>query len=259
MDRQDAKPSRPSLIADQRPAAAAAAPARILADMENRKPAAASPVARSPRMWLWVAAGVVAVAVLGWWALAPDAAPARVASVATVADVADEPLPGAARIVDAAPANPAMPQMEPVSAAASQGGDPLAMLGASDETPAADPFAAVVTSDSEPAPAARPAPARRPARPKPAPAAGSGESDLLSTLLQNIESSKQTAAADAASLDELVRQLRDEDAPSTRRRSEQIQSNLRDCPAPNTVEGLKCRQEICAVYAGRDPACPALN
>src|SRR5690606_24973439 len=42
-----------------------------------------------------------------------------------------------------------------------------------------------------------------------------------------------------------------------RTRSQQIQQNLRECPAANTAKELKCRQEICAVYAGRDPAWPA--
>lgn len=87
----------------------------------------------------------------------------------------------------------------------------------------------------------------------------------MATLLGNI---KAADAEPVSGLDTLIRKMESDEAtavagtrtastgiPPTR--SQQIQSNLRECPPANTARGLKCRQEICAVYAGRDPACPA--
>lgn len=260
MDRQDAKPSRPSLLAgaDRRPAAAA--PARILADMENRKPDAAA-TARSARGW-WAFAALAVAASSAWWLAAPDAMPepAPRMSQATAAAGALS-TSSAARIVDAVPdpSTPAMTPSMPAQADARPSGPPPAMRGpplAEPET-VADPFAAVAAT-AEPAAPSRAEPARRP-RARPATTSRRGEPDLLSTLLHNIESSRQTAVADAATLDQLVRRLHGREVPEGQYRSEQIQSNLRDCPPANTVAGLRCRQEICAVYAGRDAACPALD
>ena len=70
----------------------------------------------------------------------------------------------------------------------------------------------------------------------------------LDVLLQDMASEENAAGGTAA--------VGGQSRP-TRRRSQQIQSNLRECPPANTAKGLACRQEICAVYAGRDPACPA--
>lgn len=253
MDRQDAKPSRPSLIAgaDKRPAAAA--PARILADMQNRRPAAAV-AARSHRGWLWRGLGLTVIVALGaWWAWTPGSTDMPSVQVVRTGatSMADAPQVSAARIVDAAPAVPSLP-----AGMFNANGEAGAGTGSA---PLVDPFAAVVAR-AEPA-VVPSSPATAPSRARARGRAPSGDQqDLLSTLLHNIESSKVTAAAEAATLDALVRRLREQETPATtRRRSEQIQSNLRDCPPPNTTAGLQCRQEICAVYAGRDPACPALN
>lgn len=118
---------------------------------------------------------------------------------------------------------------------------------------------------------ARPAPAtaaRRPRAAKPASSAGAeSESRLLAALLANIQS--PPAEREVSPLDVLLQDMAAEENAAggsaavggqsrpTRRRSQQIQSNLRECPPANTAKGLACRQEICAVYAGRDPACPA--
>ncbi|QOW24632.1 hypothetical protein INQ43_00540 [Lysobacter sp. H23M47] len=87
----------------------------------------------------------------------------------------------------------------------------------------------------------------------------------MATLLGNIQAAE---AAPASGLDTLIRKMESDEASVVAgrqnastgiqpTRSQQIQSNLRECPPANTSKGLKCRQEICAVYAGRDPACPA--
>lgn len=117
---------------------------------------------------------------------------------------------------------------------------------------------------------ARPAPAtaaRRPQAANPASSAGAdSESKLLAALLANIQS--PPAEREASPLDVLLQDMAAEENAAggtaavggqsrPTRRSQQIQSNLRECPPANTAKGLACRQEICAVYAGRDPACPA--
>lgn len=87
----------------------------------------------------------------------------------------------------------------------------------------------------------------------------------MATLLGNIKASD---AEPVSGLDTLIRKMENDEATvvaskqtaatgSQPTRSQQIQSNLRECPPANTAKGLKCRQAICAVYAGRDPACPA--
>lgn len=92
-----------------------------------------------------------------------------------------------------------------------------------------------------------------------------GEPDLIATLLHNIQTQtgeppsgldtliRKMEAAEAAATDTRKRDPRAGASP----RSQQIQANLRECPPANTASGLTCRQAICAVYAGRDPACPA--
>ena len=84
----------------------------------------------------------------------------------------------------------------------------------------------------------------------------------------NIKPGQDAATHDGSGLDAFIRTMETEDTGMAsvdenrngrpqRARSQQIQQNLRECPAANTAKGLKCRQEICAVYAGPDPACPA--
>ncbi|MGY0557648.1 MULTISPECIES: hypothetical protein [unclassified Lysobacter] len=107
---------------------------------------------------------------------------------------------------------------------------------------------------------------RTPRVPQPA-GTGGIQADLLATLLRNIQA---PASLQPSGLDALIQRMEATDkvgvglvrrvsrADATPSRSQQIQANLRECPAPNSAKGLKCRQEICAVYAGRDPACPAM-
>jgi len=268
VDRQDAKPRRPSLLAEGANRCAAR-PARTLADLENHSAGRrrAAPGSGRARWWL-TAAGVLAVAASGWLgsnhatqflrieALEPDAArpvagisaePAIAPSAAAFAAIVDEPPPAAAMAA-------------PKDAAPGARGD------------AANPFASAARTPVDPAhapPAARgggrvtPAPDRgeRPI----APAPRAGEPDLLASLLRNIHRQEAAASRDPDALDALIQQVRDNDnaAPdrgtsaATPARAEQVQRQLRACPPPNSARGLRCRQDVCAAHAGRDQACPA--
>ncbi|WP_228482056.1 hypothetical protein [Lysobacter sp. H21R4] len=165
-------------------------------------------------------------------------------------------------------------------ASALLGGADGADTGAGEDDPLASPFAAsapalaIVRSErANPFTPGQPARARTAATSaSPAarartsqPGMRNDEPDLMATLLGNI---KAADAPPASGLDTLIQKMESEGAsavagkqtastgvPPTR--SQQIQSNLRECPPANTTKGLKCRQAICAVYAGRDPACPA--
>ncbi len=295
MDRQDAKPRRPSLMAgaasgEPTPAASSPSPARILSDMDGGKPTTLT--ARSTPLQRTLILSAAGIGVLGllWWWQAGRSEPSRnvmpIAS-ATVDAAPLEAIPdannGAATIIDESSS------FYEVGAFADGGetfgpqGDPLISPFATADsatavTPSAgsdasqskadNPFASPVTGPvnkragaASASVSARAAPAARAsARPN------QGDSDLMSALLENI----QTKGNESGSgLDSLIEKMEAKEAkPATRRsktasatvpqsRSQQIQSNLRECPPANTAKGLKCRQDICAVYAGRDPACPA--
>lgn len=292
MDRQDAKPRRPSLLAGA-PDPTAPSPARILADMAGNQPARAR-LPRGRRGWLLLAAaGVLLVAVWPLWAprgpadgtAAPlldrqDAAGAagRHAShsepaAATIIDER-EPVPAPASVVVAAgdrSADAATGQM--VSPPASTGIDRTGDADPTDKprasTGATNPF-------SPPRPAGRraslPAQGRAqpalPARIRAPDHTGRDGPALLAILLHNIQAGDQAGDAgnNASGLDSLLQNMQAAQTagndrapgPASAPRSQQIQANLRECPPPNTAKGLRCRQEICAVCAGRDPACPAL-
>lgn len=276
MERQDAKPRRPSLMAGGTQPPPAASPARILAEMEG--PATAAPRSPSgrPRRWLLaVAAAGIALGAIAWlWPATPSGgianrgdSPAQAPSAAatdpaaTAATIIDEPLPAATS--GTGESAPAMP----TAAADAPGQAPVI---------APSPFAAVAAarqaaprSTDNPFDGAGPPPRQERKRPAPAaagnaPAAGNSGPELLATLLRNIHSEPAPASGESE-LDQLVGRLDKAAAqPAAAEagggatfRSQQIQSNLRECPPPNTPQGVKCRQEICAVYAGRDPACPA--
>lgn len=103
--------------------------------------------------------------------------------------------------------------------------------------------------------------------------------DLISTLLRIIRQDDAAAGGQHASMDALVAhvlsendrtydetsaalaslgQARPEQAGSTRaQRPSRAQRELQACPAANTLQGINCRDRVCARYAGRDPACPA--
>ncbi|MFD0739563.1 hypothetical protein ACFQZQ_09760 [Lysobacter koreensis] len=252
VDRQDAKPHRPSLLSGGEDRSAAPLAPRILADMENRAPRRGPARVRKPRPLL-LASGVAVVALLAgfWWfgGRAEDSA-GQDMSVAQI-EIPGLPVPAAS---------------VPRSAAAAPD---AAMIVAADDTPtnetdgattarsAADnPFAAAAPSATA-AVASRPAnppsikPASRPlalraqptasasaAPPKPALASAtskrSGDEDLLATLLKNIEQrnsappvaatparadpapfsvlQRPQAGSDQDALDSLVRQVRDRDS-----------------------------------------------
>ena len=112
MDRQDAKPRRPSLMAsDPSPAASSApSPARILADMDGGKPAPARPRTLSKPQSLILATAVIGLlgAVLWWQAEPGNAADVSVSNgsgtIATRSEEAPRPDAGAATIIDEPPA-----------------------------------------------------------------------------------------------------------------------------------------------------------
>ncbi|MGH8084535.1 MAG: hypothetical protein ACREPV_04595 [Lysobacter sp.] len=283
MDRQDAKPSRPSLLAGAQPdTAPAPSSARILADMQGRESGAHAGARATPKRWLAPAALLlVAVAAAGWWwqsqpaADAPANALPRLSLQADAGSDADGPaLPAAATIVEeAAPAAIALataetgggngeladPAVNPMLVMARPDAPAQAVTTSPDGAP--NPF--LVAAAPTRAAAKSAAPRRSQAR-----AAVGDEPDLLAILLGNIKPGQSSGKDDGSGLDAFIQTMEAEDSGVAsadrnrngrpqRTRSQQIQQNLRECPAANTAKGVKCRQEICAVYAGRDPACPA--
>lgn len=280
MDRQDAKPSRPSLLAGTQPdTAPPPASARILADMQGRQSGPRTGARATPKRWLAPAALLlVAIAATGWWRLSQPAAEAPVESLPRLSlhagagnDADDFGLPAAATIVEEAiPAASALATVGDNGELADPAVNPMLVLAHPDVVP---PMAAA-SADGTPNPflvsaapargAAKPAAPRR--RPTRAPA--DDEPDLLAVLLGNIKPGQSSGQTDGSGLDAFIQTMEAEGSgvasaePSRngrpqRTRSQQIQQNLAECPAANTAKGVKCRQEICAVYAGRDPACPA--
>lgn len=278
MDRQDAKPRRPSLMAGVPSPAIGPSPARILADMDGGKTAAVSTGPAPRRKLLILAAAAVSVFALLWWwqsgsgqtGFSPADAPMHPGS--GTARMENDAGRGAATIIE---------ETSPASgASALLGGADGADTSAGEDDPLASPFAAsapaLAIARSE---RANPFTPGQPARARTAatsaspaarartsePGMRNDEPDLMATLLGNI---KTADAPPASGLDTLIQKMESDGAsavagkqtastgvPPTR--SQQIQSNLRECPPANTAKGLKCRQAICAVYAGRDPACPA--
>ena len=118
-------------------------------------------------------------------------------------------------------------------------------------------------------PASRSAPPRRDRQ--------ASDADLLATLLANIRERPPapSASTQAQTLDELIAQLRQRDNPTAAKTdvvagtvgrtgaetpeaeggSAKLQTRLRSCPAANTLDGIRCRQKLCA-QAKADPACP---
>lgn len=285
MDRQDAKPRRPSLMAGApSPVASAPSPARILADMDGGQPAPLRARPLSKQRSLTLAA--VVIGLLGsvlWWQSgsgnAADPGPPGTAGIVDVrpgeafasshagaATIIDEPSPAADRAFAAgaenAGAGPDPNDTDPLASPFAKPG-PAPAASASGSPDHANPFSPAHAATA-PGPAARAAP-HAAARPGKAKTRNGNEPDLMATLLGNIKAQEGTPAS---GLDSLIRKMETEQTPVVARsdpaaaahhrsRSQQIQNNLRECPPANTAKGLKCRQAICAVYAGRDPACPA--
>lgn len=224
--------------------------------MENRK----EPRAPAPRSIRFSTRGLAAAAAMAlavgvyWFApnvdhQAPGESPPH--SAMRPADAALEPsaLMPAVIVVEDAPADALTPFSPSETEAA-----------ADDVDAAASPFAGERVARSAVSRADKPAPvqARRPATAAPQPATPAPRSDLFAALLQNIE---QPAAASSGNrptpMDELVQQLRRDDMRARAGTGPSVQAQLRACPKANTVQGLRCRQDVCARLTGMDPACPA--
>ncbi|MFC3551870.1 hypothetical protein ACFOLC_12740 [Lysobacter cavernae] len=176
----------------------------------------------------------------------------------------------AAVIVDAAPEPGATPfsssETEPANSAAAvdaPGDAVAAALAAAAASPVANakPVPAVATATSGASARKRTAAATSAVASTPR-AVGGKDSDLLATLLKNIERddpvATRTAAqrGDQSAMDELVQKIQSQNGGSAQR-SPDVQALLRQCPRANTTKGLVCRQKVCARFAGLDPACPA--
>ena len=203
-----------------------------------------------------------------------QAAPAAQASasgmIAPAAETAREP----ARIVDETAANtePTDPglQQNPLSRIQSP-------LADSSTTDSQDTLATAEGNGSA-APSSAPrrsTPARTGSRTTTASSNSSGN-DLLSTLLGIIRQEDEQPAA--SPMDELISQVlaenernynetsaalaslgqpQAEQSNARAARPSRAQRALQSCPAANTVQGINCRDRVCARWAGRDPACPA--
>ena len=203
-----------------------------------------------------------------------QAAPAAQASASGMIAPAAEPARQPARIVDETAANteatdPGL-QQNPLSRIQS----PLADGSATDSQ---DPLATAEGNGSA-APSSAPrrsTPARTGSRTTTASSNSSGN-DLLSTLLGIIRQEDEQPAA--SPMDELISQVlaenernynetsaalaslgqpQAEQSNARAARPSRAQRALQSCPAANTVQGINCRDRVCARWAGRDPACPA--
>ena len=247
MDRHDAKPRRPSLMAGAEPQRSAPGqpPARILADMEPAPVRRRARRSKHLRAALVGGLGLLAATALGWALVHRDGEPETTDAVA--APVAQVPeAPSTATLVEAAPAsapvaNPfagdagsddASVQVPAVDAAA-VAVVPPAPTGA---TATGNPFSAMEATPQRASPKATPAgaPARasRPATvasaapvPASAPGArvapsrsGASEAGLLQTLMDNIQQ-PSAPARDTKAMDRLARRLdrapMPESAPAT--------------------------------------------
>ncbi|KAF1712515.1 hypothetical protein CSC70_03105 [Pseudoxanthomonas kalamensis DSM 18571] len=238
---------------------------------------------RSPR-WLIPSAiaALLLVGVIGWWFFGPDAQdPAPTVAIAAMPNdgghESDPARPDTAILVgDSAGAVAAQ-------SSAPETDDPLARLGqpaATGSAPSAEPVAASTSPawpalDAPAAPGAMastktPSPRRTAAGPRSARATRSasvqpGDENLLATLLDNIyqgQSRGTTTVGQPQTMDELVEDLLKEDASTAsvdgiEQSSAKLQSRMRNCPPANTVQGISCRQKLCAKLKQPDPACPS--
>ena len=292
MDRQDAKPRRPSLLAGAQTSDSASAsptrspPARILADMQDR-PSGPAGAARTSLRRIPLVLALMAAGLGGWWWLAdPPAAGDGLATASAHSSEEHTATRGddiptatvAATIVDESlVTGSASPSTDPQLLSGSGASDVDAADPAAGQKAAGDGSRPTVPGAGNPFLLARSGPATTtatgtPVRQRPparrAASAADREPDLLAILMGNIKPSQDAHVQNGSGLDAFIRTMEAEDTGMAsadqerngrpqRPRSQQIQQNLRECPAANTAQGLKCRQEICAVYAGRDPACPA--
>ncbi|MGY0634570.1 hypothetical protein [Luteimonas sp. A478] len=76
--------------------------------------------------------------------------------------------------------------------------------------------------------------------------------DLIAQVLTENERTYNETSAALASLGQ-PQSAQTESKPV---RLSRAQRALQSCPAANTVQGINCRDRVCARWAGRDPACP---
>lgn len=274
MERHDAMTRRPSLLAGgPEPANRAPVRERLLPSIDGTPPTR-QPRRAHPRPWLLSGALlVVAATAAALWLQRPlTELPAAPLPAHGTTDRSDAEPARAATIIEEAPLRTGVGIGPPARRAPQQLSD-LAVEESTAEPlsrPApSSPFTSMTESGTGGAgnrltagvPAARPATAG--ARAAQAPASDEPPA-LLAVLLGHIQARPTPATEAQSGMDRMVAQLSDADgagpqaqAPATEFRSWQIQLNLRECPPANTTEGVACRQAICEVYAGRDPACPA--
>ena len=317
MDRHDAKPRRPSLMAGAEPQCPApgARPARILADLT---PAAAPRRSRRPvhgRAVLIGGLGLIALAAVGWTLIGSgnDLEPPPSEALPAITEQAAVD-PSTATLVDAAPsdgaaiANPfenesgpqgASPDPAPATADAATGEARTYVIAKSAVT--ANPFSSVnempargkpgASVPGGPAPASvAPKQARPRATPTPQstpvtsrapapPRAAGGEAGLLQTLMDNIQQ-PVAPARDTQAMDRLARRLdrtpMPEPAPgvvagsaaatattsahssptptagTTAPEKQSLRELLSQCPASTTIQGQRCRRQMCG-QAGVEP------
>ncbi|MGO1541716.1 MAG: hypothetical protein ACTH0Y_00025 [Luteimonas sp.] len=278
--------NRPSLVAaSARGTPASGSSGRILADMENRAPSSgeAATGSRAHRLrWLLLAGAVlviVLVLVSTTRLFAPgNADPWRDGGGQTVGQ-------SAPAVQEAAPETAARPALiidAPVDRPdATARENPLARIQSQpDATSADDARPANDQRPSTAAPAAAASPARRAAPPRARATAARSETaesnnSLLSTLLGIIHPD-ESGAEMHGSMDSLVAHILAENertqvetsaalaalgqpqpAQAEAAAPTRAQRELQSCPAANTLQGINCRDRICARWAGRDPACPA--
>lgn len=286
------EPTRPSLVAGNGRTSNGSNAGRILADIDGAERTGTPPAARRWPLWiLLLAIAVLVIFAFRWFSSAfiagsggatpagdatfqqtPSSAQGLITAAPSATDV--DPEPGsrsAALIVD-----------EHAGAAATVAGDndPFSMIA--DASPAG---AAATTAGASPDTAAATAATASTATPqrrgsgtaRPTAAAPNQSSDLLNSLLDLI---RQDGSAEPQheSMDALVERIRAENEltetkthstlaslggpepaqPQERpsRRTLRVQQELAGCPAANTLDGIACRDRICARNAGKTPLCP---
>lgn len=249
MDRHDAKPRRPSLMAGAEPQRSAPGqpPARILADMEPAPVRRRARRSKHLRAALVGGLGLLAATALGWALVHRDGEPETTDAVAAPVAQVDVPeAPSTATLVEAAPAsapvaNPfagdagsddasvegpavdaaAVAVVPPAPTGATATGNPFSAMEATPQraspkaTPAGAPARAsrpATVASAAPVPASAPGARVAPSR------SGASEAGLLQTLMDNIQQ-PSAPARDTKAMDRLARRLdrapMPESAPAT--------------------------------------------
>lgn len=285
MDRHDAKPRRPSLLAGadtQRPAPGPPA-ARILADAA---PVPARRRSRRPRHLRAALASTLALASVGalaWAIVMRDAPVARAPESAQVARAGAAQAESSPAMLVEMPSAPRGPVLNPFDEPPSRSAAPAPVVSVpippseaqSRTTQAANPFRdidTVATPIPEPRkPTDRVAPASASPRAsasaqarRASPPVAASEPDLLQALMDNIQA-PPAPVRDTAAMDRLARQLdrtpmhavaAETGAPATPSAAsappQSLGALLEQCPAASQLQGQRCRRQLCE-RAGLDP------